>query len=451
MKEKVDHQLLSYNEIVARRSSKLRENPDIILNEYDEIGLYMSTWSDEYKKSISSLSNLSEEPLGNSVRIFVTIIAYQEGKRIFDTLKYYAGQDIDKKLFEILIFDNHSISVDPDDTLENVKKFKNEHPDISVRYIHKIWQDTDIASMNNARKHVMDISLYAIYSRGETSKDHILISNDADCEGLSKNYLSSILDAFDTKSFVDALVTSIVVPFNVIVKPNLYAVLTLWDTIDYYCTKDSLPGIRGNSSAFRCSAYAAVGGHNPKGKIVEDLEIGLCIADGRKWRKGCIITLAEAKYTQDPRRHLVAMAARVPVNEMYGDVITRQDIRVASNSGLLEMIPNSLDFELLEEDIDSFWRAKGTGMYKWRGELYEQDFQNAMRDLGVVYKIENDRLFIKDMNLLLDRYQNEFGERPSVTHSTRREMNYERNKEIRDFFSTVTDNYIECRKNAGLV
>lgn len=451
MKEKIDHRLLSYKEIVARRSLKLTENPSIILNEHEEIELYMSTWSNEHKNSISTLSNILQDPLKDSIRVFVTIIAYQEGKRIYDTLNYYAAQDINKNFFEIIIFDNHGGSVTPDNTFENVKKFKDEHPDVNVRYIHKIWQDTDIASMNNARKHVMDIALYSIFSRGAGYKECVLISNDADCEGLSKNYLSSILHTFDSNSFVDALVTSIVVPFNVIVKPNLFSVLTLWDTIDHYCTMNSLPGIRGNSSSFRCSTYAAVGGHNPKGKIVEDLEIGLCIADARKWEKGRIITLNEAKYTQDPRRHLVAMAARVPVNEMYGDVTTRQDIRVASNSGLLEMIPNSLDFELLEEDMDSFWRAKGTGMYKWRGDLYEKDFENAMRDLGISYTIKNDRLYITNIDQLLNIYQEEFGERPEVIHSTRREMDHVRNQEIREFFSTVTDNYIECRKNAGLM
>ena len=309
-----------------------------------EVENYLSKLNPGYLNEIESSSLLDTQPLSEKARIIVTIIAYNEGSRIRKTLDNYLNQDIDPSLFEIVILDNHPQSIERDNTFYEVQSFKNNNPSLSIIYAHKVWAEGEYATVGNARKYVFDIATMRVSKRLQAEYETILISNDADTVSLETNYLSSILSEFDTNQTTDALVTLSVVPLSAILKPNLYAVLSLWDALDGYVANREPYNLKGSTSAFRTSIYTAVGGFNSMSKMAEDLEIGWLIADARNWDTNSVIQFKKTKHVQDPRRILMATASRIPVNEMYYDFVAKPEIRNADNDTLLSLIPNSLDW-----------------------------------------------------------------------------------------------------------
>lgn len=437
---------LSPEEYRSRRSPTLLNNPHIFLDERFEIERYLSLLDQSYRQEIKTMTQVNTQLLTPNTRLIVTIIAYNEGEKIYKALSNYLKQDLDPKLFEIIIFENHPNSKEKDTTEEEVQRFKEDNPSLSILYAHKVWQEGE-AGVGNARKHVFDIALERIYERNVFEQETVIVSNDADTVSIDSNYLSSILEEFDFNKKTDALVTSIVVPFATIQKPNIFGALLLWDALDAEVSNGEPYNLRGASSAFRVSTYSAIGGFNGKSKQTEDLEIGWLIADARDWDPESVILLKKTKSVQDPRRILVAVASRIPVNEMYYDFESKPEIRQANNDALLTLIPDYFDWNLLEEDLDSFWQGRTTGMYKWRGKRFEVDYRNAMRNMGIEYEITNDRIKLKNIDKLVAGFENEFGKQVQVVHSTERPWDQERQDALKRFFWNIADSMIVVRKN----
>lgn len=445
MSDKTNLGFLTLDEFIQRRSDTLIRNPKAKLEQRLEVESYLSKLNPHYIDEIETLSSSNTQPLSEKVRIIVTIIAYKEGSRIRKALDNYVNQDIDPSLFEIIILDNHPQSGERDNTFDEIQSFKNANPSISLIYSHKIWMEGEHATVGNARKHVFDIAVMRTSKLLPSANEIILISNDADTVSLDAKYLSSILNEFDTNQATDALVTLSVVPLSTILKPNLYAVLSLWDALDEFVANGEPYNLKGSSSAFRTSIYAAVGGFNPMSKMAEDLEMGWLIADAREWNPNSVIQLKTTKHVQDPRRMLMATASRTPVNEMYYDFVARPEIRDANNDTLLSLIPNDLDWELFQEDADSFWQGRTTGMYKWRGDRFSSDFKKSMSKIGAEFEIIDNRVKLKDLNKLTTNYEKDFGDTIKIIHSEERRWNPTRQAEMKNFFSSVSDSMIAAR------
>ncbi len=449
MNTQTDLGYLSVDEYLARKSKTLSDDPEAKLDESYELNNYFQRLDKEYLDEIEGLSRVDTEPMSNKARLVVAIIGSGEGYQIRKTLDNYLTQDIDSELYEIIILDNHPENVTRDNTQDEVQKFIVDNPKIKVIYCYKVWikQKGHYAI---ARKYAHDVALFRLWKRDQKNKmDTILVMNDADTVGMEENYLSAILKEFDTNQVTDALVTPTVVPPNVFRKPNMYGVLSLWDALDETVAEEDPHNLISRSSACRVSIYAAVGGYNGRAKMAGDLELGRIIADARNWNPKSVILLKTTRQFTDPRRMLVAMASRTPINEMYYDFADKPlEIRLADNSKLLSLIPDVLDWELLQEDVDSFSRGRYSGMYKWRGAKFVDDFKKAMDKIGIEYYISDDgkdSIIIKSVDRLLENYEKDFGEKPAVIHTKQREWNEERNQTLRQHFSSVCDSMISAR------
>jgi len=441
----VDLGFLTADEFVARRSQTLIDNPDAVLDESYEITQYLTKLDGQYRSELSELAQIETKPLSKDVRVIVTIIASREASRIRHTLNTYVKQDLPATRFEVIVLDNHKSDVAPDNTASEIEAFQHGNPDIALIYSQKTWQPDELATVGNARKWVFDMALARIDARGVNPQSTIIVSNDADTVDNNDNYLSSILNKFDSDGHVEALVTPSGVPFSSIEKPNVYAALYLWDALDDVVAKNEPRNLIGRSSAYRASIYAATGGYNERGKMAGDLETGFMIADARRWDPRSVILFNGTRQTTDPRRILESIANRIPINEMYYKFVSSPEIRDANNNELLAMIPDSLDWELFEEDADNFWGGGDTGMYKWRGEQFHDDFKTAMDSIGAEYRIDDGRLYLTNLDTLLSNYEKEFGRTLEIIHSERRPRDAEREKTIKQFFLTVSDSAIECR------
>ncbi|MDB5163980.1 MAG: hypothetical protein JWS12_598 [Candidatus Saccharibacteria bacterium] len=453
-KGEVDLGLLSAGEYRSRRSNTLIDNPEASLNEEQEIRSYFDNLDPEYAEQIKGLADIDSNPMNPECRMSVTIVAYGEGSRIRNTLEQYASQDIDHNLFEIVLLDNHPDTMPGDNTAQEVAKFKEAHPEISITSAHKTWNENEPATVGNARKYVFDIALARILNRGPNNKNTVLVSNDADILGFEPNYLADILAEFDNHSEEDALVTRMNLPPEAWAKPNLAAAVSLWDMLDRTIAEDDMgqppedrmpepASLIGRSSAMRASIYAAVGGYNPKATLAEDTELGWMIGDARDWDASRITQFDRTSLTTDPRRYLVAIANRVPISEMFSDFQQNPEIRQMNNNEVLSVIPDAFDWEQFQDDADSFWQSQDTGMYKRLGNRFEPLFRSAMNKLGVQYEIVEGRLVLTNVDGLLTSLAGP-DRNLEVVHSQPRTIDPEAVRDIKKFFSGIPKGVLEA-------
>lgn len=444
--------LLNAEEYKPRYSETLIKNPNAKLEEFDEIKKYFSHQTSSYINSIDALSSL-DTPLSSETRVIVTIISYGEGHRIKNTLELYLNQDIDFNLFEIILLDNHPENVDRDNTEEEVKKFIQENPNIKVIYAYKTWKEGEYAAIGNARKHVFDISLNRILRRGLGFKDTILISNDADAISYDSNYLSSIIKKFDSSPEVDALVTKMSIPDYAMAKPNIAVATEILDLMERVIIKENKdlgepadPVIFvGRSCAMRSSIIAASGGCNQRATVHDDRELGWIISDARNWDPKRIIQFDETSMVTDPRRHLDALASGLLVDLMLFNFHVKPELRQMNNEEVLKLIPDDVDWELLQEEIDSTWMSQFSGN-KLYANKFEACFRFVMDKLGIDYEIINGHVSLKSIDKLLENLSHKYGKKVNIKHSKPIVYTPDLIQEIKIFFSSLSEGAIGARK-----
>jgi len=446
-----DTGLLKGEEYRLRYSDTLIKDPKARLDENLEINKYLNKQGLEYRKELDSLSQLNE-PLGQDTRVIVTIIAYGEGNRIKSTLEKYLNQDINPSLFEIVLLDNHPETAHRDNTQEEVSKFIKENPQVKVIYSHKAWSKGEPATVGNARKHVFDIALNRIAKRDQ-SRDTIIFSHDADPLFYETNYLSSILDQFDKKPNIDALVANMSRPEDALAKPNVYIAVETLRLLEEELIKENKelgepadPALfLGGNGAMRASIVAAVGGSNPNATVNDDREMGWLIADAREWNPECIISFRGTGMITDARRFMDSIANELPTDMMMMGFNTKPEIRQLDNEKLLSLIPDDIVWELLEEDLGSSWASQYSGN-KLYAKKFPDAFKKSMETLGIEYAIVDDRLVLKNVNKLLKKLSTIYGREVGIKHCAPFIYTPEMIREIKPFFESLSKGAVEARK-----
>jgi hypothetical protein len=459
MTKGVDLGLLSAKEYRDRRSKTLTDNPRAVLDELKEIDAYLNKLDLVYRDEIATLANLDTQPMLGSCRFVVTVIALGEEKRIENTLDQFLAQDLDKDSFEIIVLENHPKNLSKDGTENVINSFKEKNPSLHITYANKAWQTKQDQKVGNARKYSCDIALTRIQDRNKYDQDTIIAFVDADTIEIKTNYLSSILKQFDNNKKLDALVAQLAVPLAVVKKPNMFATLSLWDALEETIVLDDVglelqepkaPTLVGSAISIRASVYAAVGGINKRAVLAEDTELSWAIGDARAWDPYCIKYFNGTTIFTDPRRHLSAMANRVPIIEMMADFETNTEIRNANNKELLKHISEDLDWELFESDADAFWQARHAGMYQWIKKRFKLIFERTMEKIGVEFEFEKDRVKLKNIDKLIENYQKAFGKKIKIIHSAPIIVDPEQEKRSKEYFYSISSGIIEARKRQGL-
>ncbi len=419
--------LLAGKEYRLRRSQTLIDNPHARLNERDEIGKYFDRLEPSYLKELEGLNYLAGQAMSETCRLTISIPAYLEGGSIRKTLELYANQKdvdgtpLDPNVFEIVVLNHHPATVREDETREEVQKFQHDHPETRVTYVHKQWTAGEPATIGNARKYLFDISLLRSISRQIVVDDFMLVSNDADAIGVDEQYVSDILAAFKATT-ADALALKWSWHAAALQKPNFYAANFVWDRL-IHLSESGLTGtseakepaqLEARNAALKAAMYAAVGGFNPQAKNTEDLEMTWLIADARNWNPECVIRLDCARITTNPRRPLTALATGTPMNEMFLVSPSNPEIKEMSNDQLLAMMPNDLDLNLLEKELEGWYQARTRNEFRFLGPQYMPTFAKVLEELGIEFQIVNDHIRITSAKKLLDQLSQRSGRRVSV-------------------------------------
>lgn len=255
-------------------SSRLLENPDAVLDSFEEVKGYIGRLTVEKRILVESLADQIEQPMSMNceVAVVIPVAGAQEGKNIYNALKWYTGQKdksgnaLDNNRFEIVLYVNKTSNLDWDDTLDEIERFKRDYPDLPVRVATHSY-DSDTVNFGELHKDLVDLTLERQRRRGRVAADLVVVTNDADTKGIGEEYLDTILTQMDAQG-VDAIAGRLEWdPYNYLQSPLFMAAQQFSERINLI-SRHPEPGSTqrvvyqgsGANFAFKSSIYAAVGG-----------------------------------------------------------------------------------------------------------------------------------------------------------------------------------------------
>ncbi|MDB5184128.1 MAG: hypothetical protein JWO07_809, partial [Candidatus Saccharibacteria bacterium] len=206
------------------RSPRLRENPDADLKTGEELSWYRKQQEElrgkEYIQEIDSYISSDDtlKSVGNETKITVCIpvAAANESENIYRTLSLFAAQDADSKKASLILLNvnwKQSLEGDPaqmqkiQKTLSEILRAKKDFPDLRISSFEKVWTD-DFVRQKQGKiygeviKVLYDTAALALekaVSEGRRTNEveALLVTNDADTLGMSRNYLKNYIKTFD--------------------------------------------------------------------------------------------------------------------------------------------------------------------------------------------------------------------------------------------------------------
>jgi hypothetical protein len=404
-----DFGLLDRKQYRKRMSKKILENKELDLSENDSavVAEYLEKQDPEYLAELGNMIS-GEKPMSPDVETVITVPAYQEAGNFEKTLRAYAKLK-DRNKFELVILENHPVSVERDNLAEIIGKIKLEFPDMNISHLYKAFDKKP--AIGEVRKYLVDAVMLRKH-QAKISKSLAIVSNDADMEDINPDYANKVSEVFKLNKKIDAIAAKWDFPEESFKKfPLLHASQRLWQYLDIAFRNNYLksPELIGRNSAFRSGTYAAIGGYNEKAKLAEDLEIGWLIKEARGHEASRIEYANSAWLISNPRRAVVKMLSGGNLIEQYGDFHVNEEVRKAPLDKLLE---NKHDFSETEFGVQvqsiynhyARWKKSAGG---WVDDTYiNQSFDRAMRFLGVKYKLEDGKVVVADSSRLLEGLQN---------------------------------------------
>lgn len=429
-------------------SEQLKENPDADLNHYQEIESYFSKQTPEYMTRVKNLASQAEV-MGEKTKlsILIPVAGDQEGQNIYSTLENFTKQTADPSAFELVMFvntrtkkfkDGKFVEVQPDNTLDEIQRFKEKYPNIQLRVMNERIKPVE-ANLGFIRKLLADATMYRHHARGSGAEDLIMVSNDADNKGLDPRYVAEFLRTFEQNPKMDAVKGLLDWDVNEFLKhPAVHIGVRLFG----YETRASELGnkinnLSGANSAFRSSIFAAIGGY-PEISQGEDVSIGWNIAHARGIQRfnqrGKLSSKERSELQQRwrtqqrlgfSRLSRIYTSARRAVHRYYEEGVypadmwsnfakNDEEIRKAEKDGRYRVAEpnydsveyvNSLKREL-EEMINSYYRGADQRLVnnrlKYLGiRVREEQTSVPYESNGVSMIREEKKLRITDMSMLL--------------------------------------------------
>jgi len=423
----------SFNTMDKQRSEwlskRLQENPSADLNEQEEIDEYLKSSTEDH---LEILKKLSQEagPMHKKCKLSVCIpvAGHQEGESIYSSLESYTTQTADKDSFELVLFVNHpdrdkiGATITPDETLNEIERFKKDYPEMNVRLMYEIIP-RERARIGYVRKLLNDTVLMRQQERGKDAPELTIVSNDADNKGVSPEYIENFIEKFESNKDVDSYLGQLDFdPDSYIRKPLLHIGIRFYQYLDVQArSKKNHMHTPGANFAMRAKSYASVGGY-ANDVIAEDLVLGSRLALARK---GAVNKTATAYggtrtsrlYTSSRRAEAGLKEGKAPI-EMWdsGFNATDNSVRKVNWDETKAQVdfdnPEQVrEFSVQLQDVinRSIKRLSG-----WGNHTGDTHVKRALSWLGIKYKIINDtEIEITDISKLVEKlkvYKNIGGE-----------------------------------------
>lgn len=286
-----------YDRWRSERSPRLRSNPNVDLNTGEELQWYRDEqvkrrgqeYIDEIDGNIAGsevLRNIGDE---TKALVCIPVAAANESENIYKTLSLYAQQPVEAQEATVILMNlnwKQELESDPDamakikKTHDEIERARADFPSLRLATFDKVWtpefitERTDdegrVRMYGEVVKVLYDTAALAVgqgvrEGRRDSASEAILVTNDADALGMSRNYLGRYIDTMEADPTIDAFTGAIRwgtaeyvdYPGYGLVS-GIYSVFNI-TTQRRGSNKMTISTI-GPNSAFRVSAYAAVGG-----------------------------------------------------------------------------------------------------------------------------------------------------------------------------------------------
>lgn len=247
----------------------------------------------------ADISEMDEE-----CRYSVFIPARYEEQSIYQALSGYAkqqnedGSQLDSRTWEINVLVNFADGERPDNTYEEVMRFKRDNPHVRCNVVELMFQKP-WASAGFARKLASDLTLVRANNRGNGYRHSLFLeSQDADLPKVDPHQVSKSLRMMREHPELDAVVGHTeMTPEQMVQNDFVFVQRRFWDFARAQTNKYVYkipPGDRdfhstriwtfGTSTTVSAESLALIGGYNWDTKVGEDLDIGhrLSLLRGRK-------------------------------------------------------------------------------------------------------------------------------------------------------------------------
>lgn len=314
--------LLSPEILTARRaetSPRLLAEPEQTLNPREELSWYRKQLFEKmgagYLGRIDAAISASPElsNMSGDLRTILTIPVKASGnaesKNIYNLLtKAYAGQGTEAIERNMILLhvnwfdeaeDDPDLKANIDLTLAEIQRAKQDFPDLKVAVIRSVWDEEDRKGgvIGHVGRRMNDAALLAVeraMREGRIVDDQkiLVVRNDADTQGLARNYISSYQEAAEANPETDIFTGT--TQYGSARASDLPGFVF---SANFMQSMDTLNAIRENSThtgnanfAVRLEMLAAIGGNGFEdaytGSGSDDVAIGRRIADVRGGRLG---------------------------------------------------------------------------------------------------------------------------------------------------------------------
>lgn len=298
-RELSDEEKISYEKYFSPR---LKDNPQAKLNQKEELD-----WLFEQKvarepehlaevdKIVDSESVLNKLPNNTKLMVCMAVGAAYESENIYKTLKLYSKQKAEVLKKTVFVLNVNWFDEDEQDpekmikikkTIEDINKIKDDFPQLQIAAFHKKYIKEIIAKERGNSIHgqfikdVHDVALRSLNYSG-IKDDVFLLSNDADCQGMSDDYLAKMLETAENKQNKDAFLGRIEWDTERWQNhPGFHLSVRFMQFLDVVCR---YPGANqsqhiptsGANSMIKASMLAAIGGVDPENNIGAGADVNL--------------------------------------------------------------------------------------------------------------------------------------------------------------------------------
>src|SRR3989344_17194 len=394
-------------------SDTLLKNSEAILNPEEEITKYFERQDNQYLKQLEILNGQIGEPMETNTRLVVCIpvAGHQESKNIYQTLESFAKQKRNPKEFEVLLFVNSpertkTESIDEiNKTKAEIERAQREFPELQIRVAQTFLPQNDIR-IGNIRKILTDLALLRQRSAGIT-RDLILMSNDADNQGISEEYIDSYIKYFEEHPEKEGAVGNLQYDPNAFIRfPVIHLRQELSTFLDQVGFKNGNVTLFGGNSAIKSSIYASIGGY-PAGLKRWQHWAGDAIRKLRK-KKSTLGFIAEGPLVTSGRRAVASAVFGAQGEIIFGDQESEIKMRALDieNFPIFDCVNEealrNLQVELeqaINQLIDNYEKGDKLG----KNSFY---YRTNLEKVGIRYVVEeNGAIHITNMDRFIERQE----------------------------------------------
>ena len=376
--------------------------------------LYMQQWDPAYLKQIELLNGEINLPMDKDTELVVCVpvAGHQEFENIYKTIESFSRQDIENKKFEILLLVNvpeklkEEKKKEIEATLSEIERAKKDFPGLQVMGA-SVFLPEDQVRIGNIRKIVTDLSLLRQEKSKIEDRDVILVSNDADNQGISEQYVRSYVDYFKENPQKEGAVGNLQFDPNAFVRfPVVHTQQELATFLDQTGFRNGNVMLFGGNSCMKTSIYSSIGGYPGALKTAEQNWTGDTIRKLRK-TKSTLGFVEGSLLTTSSRRGVASYLSGNKTVE-FGDALKEAEMRATN----IESFPifdyaNKEEIQKLKIQIE---KTLNTGVDQYEtGEHLGKDafyYKSNIKKIGFEYELdEHNNIYITNMDRFIERQE----------------------------------------------